>query len=301
MQLPEQLMNGRVAVVSFQGWNDAGDSASQAVALLKNSSEFEHSFRIDDEEYFDYQFIRPVIKFGGTGERSIHWPSIDFSFMAQDMVTGLELLIVEGVEPSRSWRTFARDFEEVLKNYGVSAVIFVGALLADVPHTRPTPVRLSSENPLVQEQMNISPSNYEGPVGILSVLNEVTHQLGVPSIQIWASVPHYAHTAPVPQAILALATKLEEILGVIIDNVPTPEAAQLWVDSVSQQIAADPESSAYLDQLEKVFDTEESYQATGDALAEEFEKFLRDNDEDDDGPAEDPVGPEDDSGSDDNK
>lgn len=279
--LPESFKKaGRIFVVSFQGWNDAGDASSQAVSMFREQADVEHIFRMEDEEFFDYQFIRPIIKVNPHGGKSITWPAVEFAFTTPNIASDLEYVFVEGVEPSRSWRTFADEFVELLVDHDAVGVVFVGALLADTPHTRPSPVHVTSDNTAVQQQLGISASKYEGPVGIISVLSEQAEADGIPTINIWASVPHYAHGSPCPLAALELTKKISELLELPIETVDLEHQAKIWAESVTDQIEDDADLRGYVEQLEKMYDTEESFEASGDAIAEEFEKYLRNATED---------------------
>ena len=189
-----------------------------------------------------------------------------------------------GTEPSRGWKTFAEETLDAISVADVSGIVFLGAMLADVPHTRPITVFASSENPAVRERFDLERSSYEGPVGILSVLADAAERAGIPTISIWASVPHYVHNAPSPKATLALIEKLESFIDFTIDRGSLAEDSAAWESGIDALASDDDDMAAYIQQLEQARDTVDSPEASGDAIAEEFERYLRRRDRGDDRP-----------------
>ena len=271
---------GRLLVVAFEGWNDAGEAASGAVKSLRDQLEVETLLSLEPEDYFDYQFNRPLIGFDEEGRRQLVWPSITLSGPNEADARPSSVYLLLGTEPSRGWKTFAGEILDAIVANGISGVVFLGAMLADVPHTRPISVFTSSENPEVREQFSIERSTYEGPVGILSVLADAAETAGIPTISIWASVPHYVHNAPSPKATLALIDKLEEVIDVVISRGELIDEAAAWESGIDALASDDDDMSSYIEQLEQARDTVDSPEASGEAIAQEFEKYLQRGDGD---------------------
>lgn len=285
------FLSGRLLVVAFEGWNDAGEAATGAVRTLKDLLDLTEVAQVDPEVYFDYQFNRPTVSTNEEGQRQIEWPGAVMYGPATPGSTGASLAddaqlrvsgtnagniyLLLGTEPSRSWKSFAAEILDAALAADVSGVVFLGAMLADVPHTRPISIFVSSENPAVRSELQIERSNYEGPVGILSVLSNAAETVGIPTLSIWASVPHYVHNAPSPKAILALIDKLEEIIDVVIPRGDLVAEAAEWESGINTLAAEDEEMAAYIAQLEQARDTVDSPEASGEAIAKEFEQYLR--------------------------
>ena len=285
------FLSARLLVVAFEGWNDAGEAATGAVRALKDLLDVAEIAEVDPEVYFDYQFNRPTISTKEDGRREIEWPRAVMygpttpgqagAPLAEDAdlrVSGTNagnIYLLLGTEPSRSWKSFAAEILDAALAADVSAVVFLGAMLADVPHTRPISIFVSSDNPQVRAELQIERSNYEGPVGILSVLAEAAEKVGIPTLSIWASVPHYVHNAPSPKAMLALIDKLEETIDVVIPRGELVAEAAEWESGIDALAAEDEEMAAYIAQLEQARDTVDSPEASGEAIAQEFERYLR--------------------------
>ena len=279
MTLGAEFAKGRLLVVAFEGWNDAGEAASGAVKTLKEQLEVETLMAIEPEDYFDYQFNRPSIGFDDDGKRVLVWPSVTMYGPDDADATDESVYLLVGTEPSRGWKTFTGEVLDAIVANGITGVVFLGAMLADVPHTRPISVFTSSENPDVREQFTLERSTYEGPVGILSVLADAAENAGVPTVTIWASVPHYVHNAPSPKATLALIDKLEEIIDVVIPRGELVDEATAWETGIDALASDDDDMSSYIEQLEQARDTVDSPEASGDAIAQEFERYLQRGDE----------------------
>ncbi len=274
-----RLFGGRTLVVAFEGWNDAADSASNVAKFICEKIAADVVATVDSEDYYDYQFTRPTVAFDADGKREITWPSTDFCVAATEAIAEhpefANLSVLIGTEPSRRWQSFTTEIMEMVDDREIDAVVFLGAMLADVPHSRPISVSRTSQNERVRAEFDAERSQYEGPVGILSVLGIALEKANIPSIALWASVPHYVHNTPSPKATLALLIEIENLLGVSFDHGSLAEEAFTWERGIDEVAEADEEMAGYIAQLEKTRDEAESQAATGDALAMEFEKFLR--------------------------
>lgn len=275
---------GRLLVVAFEGWNDAGEAASSAVRLARDQLGLNELYSVDPEEYFDYQFNRPAIGVDSAGDRRLTWPGVTFYGPRDEPLDGVlegsegftgDIYALTGVEPSRRWMQFAEELMTVIEETGITGIVFLGAMLADVPHTRPIAVHASSENPAVRHELDLERSTYEGPVGILSVLAEAAESRNIPTVSVWASVPHYVHNAPSPKATLALLDKLDDLVGVNIPRADLAEDAVVWETGIDALAGEDDEMASYIEQLEQARDTVDSPEASGEAIAQEFEKYLR--------------------------
>jgi hypothetical protein len=280
--LTSQIFSGRTLIVAFEGWNDAAEAASGAAKYIAEISGVEAVAAIDPEEYYDFQFARPTVFFDEAGIRQLSWPNTEL--MAPTAVSRAEhpefsnICVMLGVEPSRRWRAFTEEILEMVTDREIDTVIFLGAMLAEVPHTRPIGVSATSQNEAAREQLGVERSHYEGQVGILTVLGQAFEANNIATIALWASVPHYVHNTPSPKAMLALVAELEKHLGVSFDRTALAEQAFTWERGVDEVSLADDDMAGYITELEKKHDEAESVQASGDFLANEFEKFLRQKD-----------------------
>jgi len=264
----------RTLVVAFEGWNDAGEAASGAVRRLRDHLGLEPIAELDPEDYFDYQFSRPVATIGPDGARRILWPGVTlFAPGADDDDSGVHLLL--GTEPSRMWKTFAAETLELVQDADIDFVVLLGAMLADVPHTRPISTFASSESPEVRSAFGVERSTYEGPTGILGVLADAFQTAGIPAVSIWASVPHYVHNAPSPKATLALLDKLQDFVPVEVPRDELVEESAVWESGIDQLADDDEEMASYIETLERARDTVDAPEASGEAIAEEFERYLK--------------------------
>ena len=287
-----QFGSGRLLVVAFEGWNDAGEAASGAVRALKELLDLYPIAEVDPEDYFDYQFNRPSVAADDDGNRQLVWPGVtvygptrphsgpavgiaDDAELSISAANGSNIYLLLGTEPSRGWKTFTREILDAIETNQISSIVFLGAMLADVPHSRPISVFTSSENAAVRTQLSIERSGYEGPVGILSVLADAAEKAGITTLSIWASVPHYVHNAPSPKATLAILDKLEEIVDVVIPRGDLVTEAQAWETGIDALAGDDDDMASYIEQLEQARDTVDSPEASGEAIAQEFERYLR--------------------------
>ncbi len=265
--------DGAILLVAFEGWNDAGEAASGTARAVRDQLDLVARVELEPEDYFDYQFNRPnaVIV---DGRRTLEWPGVTLYGPADPTGAG-DIYVLLGTEPSRGWKTFATEVMEAVESAEISGIVLLGALLADVPHTRPIAVSASSENPAVRERWELDGSSYEGPVGILAVLGDAAERAGIPTLSIWASVPHYVHNAPSPKAQLALTERLEEFVDVEVDRGSLLEESAAWESGIDALADDDEDMRAYISQLEQARDTVDAPEASGEAIAEEFERYLR--------------------------
>ncbi len=288
------IFTGRMLVVAFEGWNDAGEAASGAVTTLKDLLELSAIAEIDSEKYFDYQFNRPTVSVDEDGNRLLTWPTVatygptrlraERDARTEGSEHGSEhalgdnssnIYLLLGTEPSRNWRSFTDEIMATIRESRITGIVFLGAMLADVPHTRPISVFVGSENADVRAALGVERSAYEGPVGILSVLGDAAEKAGIPTVSIWASVPHYVHNAPSPKATLAIIDKLEEIIDIVIPRGELVDESAAWENGIDVLAGEDEEMATYISQLEQARDTVDSPEASGEAIAQEFERYLR--------------------------
>ncbi|HWM34020.1 MAG TPA: PAC2 family protein [Pseudolysinimonas sp.] len=269
---------GSLLIVAFEGWNDAGEAASGAARAIRDQLDLKPLTDLEPEDYFDYQFNRPTVSIDENGDRVLEWPSVTLYGPGPLSIPdpdAMEVHVLLGTEPSRGWKTFAAEVIDAIEAADVTAVVFLGAMLADVPHTRPISVFASSENDVVRDRFELERSTYEGPVGILSVLSDAAERAGIPTLSIWASVPHYVHNAPSPKATLALLERLEEFVDLDVDRGSLLEESAAWESGIDALADDDEDMRAYIAQLEQARDTVDSPEASGEAIAEEFERYLR--------------------------
>ena len=285
------IFDGRILVVAFEGWNDAGEAASGAVRTLKDSLDVVPVASIDPELYYDFQFNRPMLAADEEGRRRLEWPGavvfapvspgIHLDPLEEDAeahasgsgVGNLYLLL--GTEPSRSWKAFTAELIDAALAAGIDGIVLLGSMLADVPHTRPISVFASSDNPQVRADLGVERPTYEGPVGILSVLADAAETVGIPTLALWASVPHYVHNSPSPKAMLALIERLEQLIDVTVPRGDLVADSAAWESGIDALAADDEDMAAYIEQLEQARDTVDSPEASGEAIAQEFERYLR--------------------------
>jgi proteasome assembly chaperone (PAC2) family protein len=267
-----------VMIAAFEGWNDAGEAASTALEHLELSWDATPLASIDPEEYYDFQVTRPHVKLTDGVTRKIEWQTTRLS-VATLPGTERHVVLVNGIEPNMRWRAFCREILSHVERLGVTKVITLGALLTDTPHTRPTPVSGISYDKTSAGEMRVERSSYEGPTGIVGVLQNACVEAGVPAVSFWAAVPHYVSQARVPKAAVALLHRVEEVLDVEVPLGGLPEQAEEWERTVSEMAEADDEVREYVRQLEEQAAIEaaddEVVEADGDAIAADFERYLR--------------------------
>ncbi|WP_129287814.1 PAC2 family protein [Streptomyces sp. GZWMJZ-114] len=263
-----------IMVAAFEGWNDAGDAASSAVAHLEQEWKGEVFAALDAEDYYDFQVNRPTV-FMEDGTRKITWPTTRLSVVRITGERPRDLVLVRGIEPSMRWRSFCNELLGFAHELGVEMVVVLGALLGDTPHTRPVPVSGVTSDPDLARTMDLEESKYEGPTGIVGILQEACTHAGVPAVSLWAAVPHYVSQPPNPKATLALLNRLEDLLDLRVPLGELVEDARAWQLGVDQLAAEDSEVAEYVQSLEEARDTAELPEASGEAIAREFERYLR--------------------------
>jgi len=266
-------------VAAFEGWNDAGDAASSALTFVGSALKAHRFATIDPEEFYDFQATRPTIRFDKGMSRAVEWPEVEVH-AASAPGAPRDLVLVTGHEPSYRWRTFCDTIVDLAEALGVQSIITLGSLLADVPHTRPVSITgLASDDALI-ERVGLTQSSYEGPTGIVGVLHDACQRRGIPSVSLWAAVPHYVAVAPNPKGALALVRKLEGVVGVAVDATELEQAALDYERQVNRAVESDPDVQAFVERLELAAAKEETPTdpdslPSGDVLAREFQRFLR--------------------------
>jgi proteasome assembly chaperone (PAC2) family protein len=263
-----------VVVVAFEGWNDAGDAATGALEHLELIWDATPLAALDPEDYYDFQVNRPSVSLIGGVSRRIEWPTTRIS-VARPPDAGRDVVLIRGIEPNMRWRTFCEELIELCQELDARTVVGLGALLADTPHTRPTPVFGSAYDAESAEKWGLGASTYEGPTGILGVFQDACVQAGLPAISFWASVPHYVSQPPSPRATVALLQRVEEVLEIAVPLGALPQQADEWVKTVDEMANEDAEVVEYVRSLEERATESDLSQANGDEIAREFERYLR--------------------------
>jgi proteasome assembly chaperone (PAC2) family protein len=270
-----------VLVAAFRGWNDGAQAATLAAGYLAKTWGAERFAEVDPEDFFDFQATRPHVSLEEGLTRRIDWPETAFYHARPD---GLDrdVVLLLGIEPNLRWRTFSDLVVGLAKDLGVELMITLGALLADVPHTRVAPVTGSATDEELVQRLGLSASRYEGPTGIVGVLHDVCRQRGIASASLWAAVPHYVSLTPSPRGALALCERLGTLIGATVDGDELEEAARSYEEQVSEAVASDEETAAYVEELERRADQleEATELPSGDALAAELTRFLREREAD---------------------
>src|SRR6185436_15145526 len=269
-----------VLITAFRGWNDGGQAATLAAGTLARVWDAQTFADIDPEGFVDFQSTRPTVSLDEGLTRRIEWPETTFQAAA---IPGADrdAVILLGVEPNYRWRRFNELVVGLAGELGVELVVTLGALLADVPHTRAAPVTGAASDLSLVEELGLQPSRYEGPTGIVGVLHDACRQAGIPSVSLWSAVPHYVSLAPSPRAARALCTRLGELLGVAIALGELEDAEEVYSQQISEAVASDPETAEYVAELERRADTieemiDEADLPTGESLAAELTRYLRD-------------------------
>jgi proteasome assembly chaperone (PAC2) family protein len=263
-----------VAVVAFEGWNDAGDAATGAVEHLELSWKATPLAALDPEDYYDFQVNRPTVTLEGGLSRRIEWPTTRIS-VARPSGEERDVVLIRGIEPNMRWRGFCEELIELCRELDVRTVVGLGALLADTPHTRPTPVSGSAYDPESARNYGLETSRYEGPTGILGVFQDACVQAGLPAISFWAAVPHYVSQPPSPKATVALLQRVEEVLELTVPLGDLPRQAADWEKTVDEMAQEDAEVVEYVRSLEERATETDLSEASGDQIAREFERYLR--------------------------
>jgi proteasome assembly chaperone (PAC2) family protein len=290
-----------VLIAAFSGWNDAADAATDAVRWLARHANAREFAGLDAEEYLDFQAARPTVELVDGVVRTVTWPTLEFT-AGSPPGGGHDLVLLLGVEPNLRWRAFCDDVISVARTTGCEMVVTLGALLGDTPHTRPIQCTGSATDEVLAARLGMQRSRYEGPTGIVGVLHDAVRKADFPSASVWASVPHYVATPPNPKATRAILDKLRQLLDFNFDLTDLDIASSAWERSVSDVVAGDADVSSYVERLESRFDTADAEPAwlatddeiaqddedddddwfdeddipTGEDLAEDFERYLRD-------------------------
>ncbi len=272
-------------VCAFKGWNDAADAASTAITFVGGALGAQRFATIDPEEFYDFQATRPRIKLVEGQTREIVWPAVEL-YEARVPRAPRDLILLAGTEPSFRWRTFSKLIVEVAEAIGVQLVVTVGALLADVPHSRPVSVTGLASDPALVSRLGLSTSSYEGPTGIVGILHAACQGAGLPSASLWAAVPHYIAAAPNPKAALALVRKLEGLVGIAVDASELETGAADYERQVNLAVQSDPDVQAFVERLEQAAGEDPSEESgplpSGETIARDLQRFLRQRGGDDD-------------------
>lgn len=262
-------------IAAFEGWNDAGDAASAAVEQLGLAWDAEPLAELDPEGFYDFQVSRPTVRLVDGVTRTIEWPTTRLS-VCRPGVDGRPVILIHGIEPNFRWRAFCAELVELAVTHEVQTVLTLGALLADVPHTRPVQVTGSAQDESNAARLGLTRSRYEGPTGISGVFSDACIQAGIPSIAFWAAVPHYVSQAPSPKATLALLHRVEDVLDIAVPLGELPAQADEWQSEVSSIAADDDEISTYIRELEEREEEDTPLRPeSGESIAAEFERYLR--------------------------
>jgi proteasome assembly chaperone (PAC2) family protein len=266
-------------VCAFKGWNDAGESATSALAFIAGSLGAEPFATIDPEDFVDFQSTRPMVRLIDGVTRAIDWPEFEIHAVRIPRAPR-DLVLLSGPEPAMRWRTFSRTVVDLAEALGIQMAVLLGALLADVPHSRPVHVTAHASDPGLIQRLSLSPPTYEGPTGIVGVLHAAFADAGLPAASLWAAVPHYVAVAPNPKGALALLRRLESLVGVTVDATDLEDAATDYETQVSRAVELDPDVQAFVERLERAVDEQEDHPdpgslPSGDVLAREFQRFLR--------------------------
>jgi len=277
-------LRGPVLLAAFDGWNDAGEAATTALDAIGDALAAETFAVIDPEEFYDFQATRPTVRMID-GHRRIEWPGIELR-AARLPAADHDLIVVRGHEPNLRWRTFASEVVQVASSLGVEMMVTVGALLADVPHTRPVQVVSSAGDRELAERLGMSISRYEGPTGILGVLGDLATSEGIPTVGLWAALPHYLNLAPNPWGAMALIEELGRLLPMAVDTSALAGQTEAFDAAVADLVEENPELAGYIERLEADSDDDEDDDEEGspgladlppEELVAEVERYLRDH------------------------
>lgn len=276
-----------ILLLAFEGLFDAAEAATDALAWIRDRTTATEIAEIDPEEYFNFQEARPVVRKDGQGGRTLTWPTTKvFACETEDV---RDLVIMTGVEPHLRWRSFSDQIVEVARRSGAEMVITVGAMVSMVPHSRPLSVTGSAADAELAERLSLDRPSYQGPTGVVGVINQRLHEAGLPVISLRVAVPHYVPSAPNPKATRALLRRIQQTTRVVTNYEELDPAASEWVHRMDAAVASEDESADYVTRLENQVDSTESLLPSGDDLAAELEAFLRDRSGDADPDAEPPA------------
>ena len=284
LQIPS--LRDPIMLIAFSGWNDGAEAATGALDHLLSAWTDSNDdvvpvliAQVDSEDFYDYQVSRPQVRVSDSMQREITWPGTQiFGLSIPSMKK--DLVIVTGVEPSMRWKSFTREILDIADDLETSMIITIGAMLSDSPHTRPIRILATTSNPSIGSRLDLQPSNYQGPTGIIGAIQDGCTKRGIESLSLWASVPHYAPNAPSPKASLALLQAIEDYIGISIPLGDLREQAETWEDSVTQLASEDADVADYVKALEASKDAADLPEVSGETIAKEFEKYLRRHQED---------------------
>ena len=262
-----------IMLAAFEGWNDAGEAASGAIAHLCEVWDATDFAEIDPEEYYDYQVNRPNVAFDENGARTLTWPTTSFH-IARLPLASRDVILVQGVEPNMRWKQFTAEIVTLAQSLGVEMVVTLGALLSDSPHTRPVPVTGTSTDDEVSTRLGLEPSRYEGPTGIVGVIQEACRRAGIPAVSFWAAVPHYAAAPPSPKATMALLQHVEDVLDMPVPMGDLTDDSRAWAAGIDEMVQEDEDFAGHVRDLEEARD-DDMADVSGDTIAREFERYLR--------------------------
>ncbi|WP_283818559.1 PAC2 family protein [Jatrophihabitans telluris] len=263
-----------VLIAAFEGWNDAGDAATGAIEHLELLWDATPLAELDPDDYYDFQVNRPTVSQVDGVSRRITWPTTRLS-VCRPTGADFDLVLVRGIEPNMRWRMFCDEILDIVRELGVTTVVSLGALLSDAPHTRPTPVTGTAYDTASASRYGLESSRYEGPTGIVGILQDACVNAGIPAISFWAAVPHYVSQPPNPKATIALLHRVEEVLDIPVPMGELPAQADEWQKLVDEMAEEDSEVQEYIRNLEERDDDGEMREASGEAIAKEFERYLR--------------------------
>ncbi|HET9187514.1 MAG TPA: PAC2 family protein [Acidothermaceae bacterium] len=263
-----------VMVTAFEGWNDAADSATDAIETLELAWSATPVGEIDPEDYYDFQVNRPSVALVDGVSRRVSWPTTRIT-LARGVDDRRDVVLVRGLEPNMRWRSFCDEIIDAAMRLGAEEVVNLGALLSDSPHSRPVPVSGTAADAETARRLGLEQSTYEGPTGIVGVFNDACIRAGLPAVSLWAAVPHYVAQPPCPKATLALLRNLEDVLDLPMPYGDLAEMAVAWERGVDQLAEEDSEVAEYVRTLERQKDEADLPEASGEAIAREFERYLR--------------------------
>lgn len=267
-------LDSPVLICAFEGWNDAAGAATGVVDHLLDVWDCQLVAAVDPEDFYDFQVNRPLIGTDEAGMRRVTWPSTQL-FVARAPGLQRDVVLLRGIEPNMRWRQFCAELLAASDDLGVELVITLGALLGETVHTRPIQVSGTATELDLEDRLKLEAATYEGPTGIVGVFQDACTRLDIPAVSFWASIPHYLPAPPCPKGTLALLTQVEDVLQTSIDLGDLPEDARAWDRGVAELIEEDPDLAEYVESLEESADTANMPEASGDAIAREFERYLK--------------------------
>ncbi|AEF40411.1 PAC2 family protein [Hoyosella subflava] len=268
-----------ILIAAFEGWNDAGDAASDAVEYLELIWDAEPLAEIDPDDYYDYQVNRPTVRLVSGVSRELDWPTTRLS-VCRPPGSERDVILLRGIEPNLRWKAFCRELIDATDDLGVATVIMLGALLADTPHTRPVPVSGTAYSAEAAKIYSLEQTKYEGPTGIIGVLQDECVRHGIPAVSFWAAIPHYVSQPPNPKGTVALLRRVEDVLDIEVPLGELPSQAEEWEQSITEMASEDEEIADYVRALEERGDAEDDLgelmsKIDGEQIAHEFERYLR--------------------------